>query len=38
LRLDDKFAMSWRALHDINDNAKPSLGKLDKSAFVALID
>jgi len=37
LPLDDKFAMSRRAFHDINDDAKPSLRKLDKPAFVALI-
>ena len=37
LRLDDKFTLCYGALHDIDDDAKPALGKFDKPALVALI-
>ncbi len=37
LRLDDKFALSCGALDNIDDDAKPALGKFDQPALVALI-
>jgi len=35
--LDGKFTLSWRSAHDIDDEAKPLLGKFDQPALVALI-
>jgi hypothetical protein len=37
LWLHNKFALSWRAFHDLDDDTRPTLCKFDRPALVALI-